>query len=340
MNVTIPSPDTDAMQSARSWQDTLLKPRGALGQLEGLSIRLAGMTGRLDWLPQRHVVALFAADHGIMAHGVSTVPQGITAYMLHKFMAGEAAINVLARQMNARLTVVDAGVNADLDLSSTDAARFVAGKVAHGTADFSVGRAMTDGQAARALQLGADVVAEEIRQGMDVLIPGEMGIGNTTSASAVIAAITGADVETVTGRGTGVDDATFQRKTALIASALRLHAPAQVDTLAKVGGFEIGAMAGAMLYAASQRIPVVLDGLICTAAALIAQQIDPDVTHYLIAGHRGAEPGHALALAHLELAPLLALDLRLGEGTGAMLALPLLEAAMRTLNEMGKLDVG
>jgi nicotinate-nucleotide--dimethylbenzimidazole phosphoribosyltransferase len=296
MNIAIPPPDTVAMQEARDRQATLLKPQGALGQLETLSIRLVGMTGRLDWLPQRRVVTLFAADHGIMAHGISTVPQGITAYMIHKFMAGEAAINVLARQLSARLTVIDAGVNGDFALSSTDAVRFVSRKIAPGTADFSTGHAMTDRQAALALQLGADVAAEEIRQGMDVLIPGEMGIGNTTSASAVIAAITGADVETVTGRGTGVDDATLQRKTALIASALRLHAPAQVDTLAKVGGFEIGAMAGAMLYAASQRIPVVLDGLICTAAALIAQQINPDVTHYLIAGHCGAEPGHASTL--------------------------------------------
>jgi nicotinate-nucleotide--dimethylbenzimidazole phosphoribosyltransferase len=296
MNIAIPPPDTVAMQEARDRQATLLKPQGALGQLETLSIRLVGMTGRLDWLPQRRVVTLFAADHGIMAHGISTVPQGITAYMIHKFMAGEAAINVLARQLSARLTVIDAGVNGDFALSSTDAVRFVSRKIAPGTADFSTGHAMTDRQAALALQLGADVAAEEIRQGMDVLIPGEMGIGNTTSASAVIAAITGADVETVTGRGTGVDDATLQRKTALIASALRLHAPAQVDTLAKVGGFEIGAMAGAMLYAASQRIPVVLDGLICTAAALIAQQINPDVTHYLIAGHCGAEPGHASPL--------------------------------------------
>jgi nicotinate-nucleotide--dimethylbenzimidazole phosphoribosyltransferase len=155
MNVTVPPLDKSAMQLARDRQATRLKPQGALGQLETLSIRLVGMTGRLGWLPQRCVVTLFAADHGIMAHGVSTVPQGITAYMLHKFMAGEAAINVLARQMNARLTVVDAGVNADLSLNSTAAARFVAGKVAHGTADFTRERSMTDAQAAQALQLGA-----------------------------------------------------------------------------------------------------------------------------------------------------------------------------------------
>jgi nicotinate-nucleotide--dimethylbenzimidazole phosphoribosyltransferase len=161
MNIAIPPLDKSGMQLAHNRQAMLLKPQGALGQLETLSIRLVGMTGRLDWLPQRRVVPLFAADHGIMAHGVSTVPQSITAYMLHKFMAGEAAINVLARQMNARLTVIDAGVNADLDLSSTDAVRFVSRKIAPGTADFSTGHAMTDRQAARALQLGADVVAAD-----------------------------------------------------------------------------------------------------------------------------------------------------------------------------------
>ena len=222
MNVTVPPLDKSAMQLARDRQATRLKPQGALGQLEMLSIRLVGMTGRLDWLPERRVVTLFAADHGIMAHEISTVPQGITAFMVQKFMAGDAAINVLARQLNARLTVIDAGVNGDLALSSTDAARFVSRKIAPGTADFSTGHAMTDRQAAQALQLGADVVAEEIRQGMDVLVPGEMGIGNTTSASAVIAAITGADVEQVTGRGTGVDDATYRRKIDLIESALQL----------------------------------------------------------------------------------------------------------------------
>lgn len=340
MNITIPALDTDAMQHARNLQAKLLKPQGALGQLETVSIQLAGMTGQLDWMPQRRVVALFAGDHGVMAHGISTVPQAITAYMIHQFMAGQAAINVLSRQMNARLTVVDAGVNGDLALSNTEAARFVGAKIAHGTADFSTEHAMTNEQAAQALQLGADVVAEEIQQGMDILILGEMGIGNTTPASAIIAAITGVDVALVTGRGTGVDDVTYQRKTDLIDSALKLHDPANVDTLSKIGGFEIGAMAGAMLYAASQRVPIVVDGLICTAAALIAHQINPDVSQYMIAGHRGAEQGHIIALEHLNLSPLLALDLRLGEGTGAVLALPLIEAAMRTLNEMGTLDVG
>lgn len=347
MNLTIPELDTQAMQQAQARQDTLLKPKSALGRLESLSIQLAGMTGRVNWFPVQRVAIVFAGDHGIMAHNLSTVPQSITAYMVEQFLAGNAAVNVLARQMLARLTVVDAGVNGDLKprphpLDSDFAERlrvpkFVLRKVAYGTADFSTGPAMSEAQAAQAIQIGVDVVEDELRHGLHVLILGEMGIGNTTSASAIIAAITGAPTAEVTGRGTGVDDATFQRKISLIEQALVYHAPASHDILVKVGGFEIGALAGAMLYAASRRIPVIIDGLICTAAALIAHTINPAVTDYLIAGHQSAEPGHRIALAHLGLEPLLALDMRLGEGTGALLALPLLEAAMRTLNEMGTL---
>jgi nicotinate-nucleotide--dimethylbenzimidazole phosphoribosyltransferase len=340
MNVIIPELDDQAMQNARERQNTLVKPRGALGRLETLSIQLAGMTGRLDWLPERRAVIVFAADHGVTAHHVSTVPQSVTAYMISQFMSGQAAINVLARQMNARLTVVDAGVNANPLSENTSAARFVAGKIDYGTADFTQVCAMTAEQAVRCLQLGAQVAREEIERGADVLIVGEMGIGNTTSASAIIAAITGMKVDQVTGRGTGVDDATLMRKIDVIKTALQLHHPALESTLAKVGGFEIGAMAGAMLYAASQRVPIVLDGLICTAAALIAHSLNPAVRRFLIAGHVGEEPGHIVALTHLGLEPLLSLGMRLGEGTGAVLALPLLEAAMRTLNEMGTLDVG
>jgi nicotinate-nucleotide--dimethylbenzimidazole phosphoribosyltransferase len=340
MNITIPPLDTDAMARARARQDTLLKPKGALGRLEILSIQLAGMTGRTDWLPVRPAAIVFAADHGVMAHRVSTVPQTITAYMVEQFLSGKAAINVLARQMNARLTVVDAGINADMHLSSTAHARFAAGKVAYGTADFTKSHAMSAAQAEQALQLGARIAAEEITAGADILALGEMGIGNTTSASAIIAAITGQPVAETTGRGTGVDDATFARKISLIEAALRDHAPAHENTLMKLGGFEIGAMAGAMLQAASQRIPVMVDGLICTAAALIARQINPDVIQYLIASHCGAEPGHRIALTRLNLTPLFTLEMRLGEGTGAVLALPILEAAMRTLNEMGTLDIG
>ena len=275
-----------------------------------------------------------AGDHGIAAQGVSAYPQAVTQQMVLNFLAGGAAVNVLARQTGVRVTVVDAGVIGDF----ADHPDLIRGKIAPGTADFSVGPAMTAAQADAAMALGKAAVERELARGLDLLAVGEMGIGNTTSASAIIAAVTGRPVVEVTGRGTGVDDAALRHKVTLIEAALARHAPTTVDTLAKVGGFEIGAMAGAMLAAAAQRVPVVLDGLISTAAALVAAQIAPDVRHYLIAGHRSVEPGHRAALAWLGLEPLLDLDLRLGEGTGALLAMPLIEAAMRTLQEMATFE--
>lgn len=332
--ITIPPLDSAAQAAARARQARLTKPAGALGRLETLSIQLAGMTGRLDWLPRRRAVLICAGDHGIAAQGVSAYPQAVTQQMVLNFLAGGAAVNVLARQMGACVTVVDAGVIGDF----ADHPDLIRGKIAPGTADFSAGPAMTAAQADAALALGKAAVARELAHGLDLLAVGEMGIGNTTSASAIIAAVTGRPVAEVTGRGTGVDDAALRHKVALIEAALARHAPATVDTLAKIGGFEIGAMAGAMLAAAAQRVPVVLDGLISTAAALVAAQIAPDVRHYLIAGHRSVEPGHRAALAWLGLEPLLDLDLRLGEGTGALLAMPLIEAAMRTLQEMATFE--
>lgn len=331
---SIPPLDTTAQAAARARQARLTKPAGALGRLETLSVHLAGMTGRLDWLPNRRAVIICAGDHGIAAQGVSAYPQAVTQQMVLNFLAGGAAVNVLARQTGARVTVVDAGVIGDF----ADHPGLLCGKIAPGTADFSAGPAMTAAQADAALALGAAAFAREWERGLDLLAVGEMGIGNTTSASAVIAAVTGQPGAAVTGRGTGVDDAALKHKIALIEQALARHAPAAVDTLQKLGGFEIGAMAGAMLAAAAQRVPVVLDGLISTAAALIAAQLAPDVRGYLIAGHRSVEPGHRAALAWLGLEPLLDLDLRLGEGTGALLAMPVIEAAMRTLQEMATFE--
>lgn len=331
----IPLLDTEAEQVARVRQDTLVKPKGALGELEHLSIRIAGMTGRLDWLPARCAVVVCAGDHGVAVQGISTVPSAITAYMVRQFLNGTGAISVLARQMNARLTVVDAGVAGDLP----DHPQLVKGKIAQGTADFSQGPAMLPEQAEQAVQLGLEVAQGEIEKGLDMLAVGEMGIGNTTAASAIIAAITGCDPAQVTGRGTGISDAQLEHKIRVVEQALALHAPASLDTLAKVGGCEIGAMAGLMIGAAAMRVPVVIDGLICTSAALIAAQLKPDVKHYLIAGHRSPEPGHQIALDYLGLRPLLDLDMRLGEGTGAVLAIPIIEASMRTLQEMAVLEL-
>jgi len=330
----IPPIDLNAQQSALARQSTLTKPAGALGQLEALSVRLAGMTGRLDWLPVRRAVVVCAGDHGVVAQGISAYPQSVTAQMVANFLRQGAAINVLARQMNARVTVVDAGVAASLEPHPD----LVIGKIAAGTADLSVGPAMSAQQAEQSLALGRQVAEREIARGLDILAVGEMGIGNTTSASAIIAALTGQPAENVTGRGTGLGDAQLVHKIAVVERALRINQPHGQVTLAKVGGFEIGAMAGLMIGAASARIPVILDGLISTSAALIAAQFEPTIADYLIAGHCGVEPGHRIALQALGLRPLLDLELRLGEGTGAVLVLPLIEAAMRTLNEMATFD--
>jgi nicotinate-nucleotide--dimethylbenzimidazole phosphoribosyltransferase len=326
----IPPLDQGAMARARERQAILTKPAGALGVLEALSVQLAGMTGRLDWLPSRRAVIVFAGDHGVVAHKVSAYPQVVTQQMVLNFLGGGAAVNVLARQMNARVVVVDAGVAGDFD----DHPDLVRGKIAPGTADITRGAAMTLQQAEQSIQLGIDVVSHEIERGLDIVAVGEMGIGNTTSASAIIAAITGQPVADVTGRGTGLDDEALQHKVQVIEEALRVNSPASHDTLAKIGGFEIGAMAGTMLGAASKRVPILVDGLISTAAALIAAQVQPNVRDYLIAGHQSVERGHGIALSWLGLRPLLDLDMRLGEGTGAVLAISLIEAAMRTLQEM------
>ena len=331
----IPPVDEAAQVSVKVRQAQLVKPQGALGELETLAARLAGMTGRLDWLPQRKAVIVCAGDHGVVAQGVSNVPQSVTALMVSHFLNGTAAISVLARQMDATLFVVDAGVAADLDHHP----QLVQGKIARGTADISQGPAMTQDQAVNSVALGIRVALQQIEQGLDLLVVGEMGIGNTTAASAIIATITGRDPAEVTGRGTGIDAAALQHKIRIVEQALEVNDPSAENPLAKVGGFEIGAMAGLMIGAASRRVPVVIDGLICTAAALIAATWRPDIKHYLIAGHQSAEPGHQIALEWLGLRPLLNLEMRLGEGTGAVLAIPLIEAAMRTFQEMAILDV-
>jgi nicotinate-nucleotide--dimethylbenzimidazole phosphoribosyltransferase len=328
--MNIPPLDTAAAERARQRQDELTKPRGSLGRLESLSIALCGMTGRLDWFPSRPMVFVCAADHGVAAQGVSAYPQQVTAQMVLNFKRGGAAVNALASQMGAALKVVDVGMAGPLP----DTTDYTAMRIGQGTRDFTQGEAMTHEQSLHTVTLGQALVRLALSEGANILCLGEMGIGNTTSASAIIAAITGCPVRQVTGRGTGIDDARFEHKIAVIEKALALHAPASEHTLRKVGGFEIGVLASIMLHAAEQRLPVVLDGLITAAAALIAQQADPRVCDYLIASHRSVEIGHKVALDYLGLEPLMDLGLRLGEGTGALLALPLIEAAMRTFQNM------
>ncbi|MBV9895513.1 MAG: nicotinate-nucleotide--dimethylbenzimidazole phosphoribosyltransferase [Chloroflexi bacterium] len=325
------------MAAARQRQDLLTKPPGSLGRLERLATQLAGITGEsLPRLPRKAVVVM-AADHGVSREGVSAYPQEVTAQMVRNFASGGAAINVLARNAGARVVVVDVGIATELPSTL----RIIHRKIAFGTANLADGPAMTREQALAAIGVGFEVVAREAKRGLDVVCLGEMGIGNTTSASAVVAIATGLPVADVTGRGTGIDDSTWRRKVAVIERALRINQPDAadpLDVLAKVGGLETAALVGVTLAAASRRIAVVVDGFIATSAVLLAAQLCPRVRGYLIAAHRSVEVGHRAALESLELEPLVALDLRLGEGSGAALVLPMLDAAVALLGEMATFE--
>ncbi len=329
----IPALDTTALAAATARQGQLTKPPGSLGRLETLAIQLAGITGRPRPRLAQPAVIVMAADHGVARRGVSAYPQSVTAQMVANFLAGGAAINVLARQIGARVVVVDIGVAAEL----APHPELLARKIAQGTDDFAEQPAMTRAEAAQAVDTGIAVVAATIDAGADLIGTGEMGIGNTTAASAVVAALTGQPVVAVTGRGTGVDDAGLRRKVAVVEGALTLHRPDPadaLDVLAKVGGFEIGGLVGVMLGAAARRVPVVLDGFIAGAAALLACGLAPALAPHLIAAHRSVEIGHSAALTHLGLNPLLDLDLRLGEGSGAALGMGLCRTACALLDEM------
>jgi nicotinate-nucleotide--dimethylbenzimidazole phosphoribosyltransferase len=325
------------MAEARARQDRLTKPRGSLGRLELLSVQLAGIFA--DPLPeiQHKVIVTMAGDHGVVAEGVSAYPQQVTPQMVVNFLQGGAAINVLSRHVGARVVVVDMGVAAQME-SHLD---LVIKKVALGTANIAVGPAMSQEQALQSVLGGAQVVEDELARGLDILAVGEMGIGNTTPAAAIAIALTGHPVHEIVGRGTGVDDAGLARKRNAVQRALSANRPDPanaLDLLSKVGGFEIGGMAGAMLAAAAHRRPVMVDGFISTAAAMIAVGIAPQARDYLIASHCSQERGHRAMLDWLELQPLLDLDLRLGEGTGAALGLWLAEASCKLLCEMATFD--
>lgn len=331
-------PDADAIAHAGERQGQLTKPPGALGRLEGLAERIAGITGDARPRLERRLVVVAAADHGVTAQGVSAFPAEVTAQMVGNFLRGGAAINVLAAHAGARVRVVDAGVTAETPQDD----RLLRLRLMPGTDDFTLGRAMPVAVAAQAVAEGirlfaAERAAERAGDGCDIVACGEMGIGNTTSAAAIIAAVTGRPVRTVTGRGTGVDDERYEAKIEAIERALALHRIAPTDGLALlscIGGLEIGVLAGVYLGAAQARVPVVIDGVISAAAALVAAAIAPRATFAMLASHLSVEPGHAAALEHLELEPLLDLGLRLGEGTGAALGITLCVAACRLLDEM------
>ncbi|MDP2948872.1 MAG: nicotinate-nucleotide--dimethylbenzimidazole phosphoribosyltransferase [Chloroflexota bacterium] len=329
----VQAPDESAMAAARARQDTLTKPQGSLGRLEELSIQLAGVMANPFPQVRHKVIVTMAGDHGVVAEGVSAYPQAVTAQMVYNFLRGGAGINVLGRHVGARVVVVDMGVAAALGLHPG----LVNRKVACGTGNIARGPAMTREQAIEAVTAGAEVVEAELARGLDILGLGDMGIGNTTPSAAIAAALTGCPPAEVVGRGTGVDDAGLSRKVVAVQRALAVNHPDRgdaLDVLARVGGFEIGGLAGAALAAAAHRRPVVLDGYITAAAAMLAVALAPGVRPFLIASHRSQEAGHRIMLEWLGLKPLLDLDLRLGEGTGAALGIFLAEAACKVLQEM------
>ncbi len=326
-----------AQARARARQDRLTKPRGSLGRLEELSIQLAGITGHDQPVIVDKAIITMAGDHGVARDGVSAYPQEVTAQMVLNFLHGGAAINVMARHVGARVVVVDMGVAADLEPDPG----LVRRKVAHGTASITRGPAMTQAQALEALLAGAEIAAAEVEKGLDILGTGDMGIGNTTPSAAIAVALTGRPAAEVVGRGTGVDDAALARKITAVDQAIAINQPNPDDALevlAKVGGFEIAGLAGAILGAAAAGKPVVIDGFISGAAAMIAVGRAPEARPNHIATHRAPERGQAVMLEWLGLKPLLDLDLRLGEGTGAALGIFLAEAACRILSEMATFD--
>ena len=330
--------DRDAVAEARERQQRLTKPSGSLGILEDLSVQLAGLAGACPPpLPEPAVVGVFAGDHGVHAQGVTPWPQEVTAQMVANFLAGGAVVNTFAAQVGAEVRVVDVGVLAELP----QAPGLIRRKVRHGTADMTAGKAMSRLEAEQAVAAGIATANDLAEAGFLCLVTGDMGIANTTAAAAMIAAFTGTAHADVTGRGTGIDDSTFARKVDAIGGALALHRPDPADpvgVLAAVGGLEHAALAGFVLGAAARRIPVVIDGVIACSGALAAAALAPDSKGAMVAGHLSTEPGARAALGALGLRPLLTLDMRLGEGSGAVLAVPLVQAAARLLRDVATFD--
>lgn len=329
----IRAPEPGPAEEARQRLDRLTKPAGSLGRLEELAWRLALMAGCCPPAVRRPVIFTLAGDHGVVAEGVSAYPQVVTAQMVENFLAGGAAVNVLARHAGARVVVADLGVAHPL----VGRPGLVDLRVGPGTANLARGAAMTRAQAVRAIAAGASLVEAERGRGLDMIGAGEMGIGNSTAAAALTAAFTGADPVDVAGPGTGLDEAGRRRKAEVVARALAVNRPDPedpLDVLAKLGGFEIAGLVGVILAGAARQLPVMLDGFITGAAALVAVRLAPAARHFVLASHRSAEPGHAAVLADLGLDPYLDLSMRLGEGTGAALGIGLARAAADLLRDM------
>jgi nicotinate-nucleotide--dimethylbenzimidazole phosphoribosyltransferase len=321
------------MAAAAERQNNLTKPLGSLGRLEELSIQVAGVQGRARPRLENKAIVTMAADHGICAEGVSAYPAEVTPQMVFNFLHGGAAINALSRHAGARMVVVDVGVASAMP----DHPDLVSRKVAFGTQNMAYGPAMSVEEAVQAIEVGIEVVEREVAKGLDIVGTGDMGIGNTTASSAIVCAFTGEQVAMVTGRGTGLNDEQLRNKVAVIERVLAVNRPDPangLDVLAKVGGLEIAGLAGVILGAAANRVVVVIDGFISGAAALVAHALCPQARDYMVAAHLSVEIGHQAVMRRLGLVPLLDLNMRLGEGTGAALGISLVEAAVRALNEM------
>lgn len=325
--------DRSAMTAAEEYQARLAKPPGSLGRLEEISIQLAGITGRVHNTLNKKQLLVFAADNGVVAEGVSSAPQSVTKQQTINLMRGKTGAAVLAKHFGCGLTVCDVGVNADI-YESTVLNR----KIAYGTQNICTGPAMTREQTLQAILTGAEIARTV---DADVIGVGEMGIGNTTTSSAVLAVLLGADVEAVTGRGGGITEESFRKKKAVIRTAIEVNRPDRDDVvgvLSKVGGFDLAAMCGAFLGAAAARRPAVIDGLISAAAALCAVRLCPNVRGYLVPSHASFEIGYRLAMEAMDLRPLFDLGMRLGEGSGCPLAFQVLDAACAVINDMATFD--
>ncbi|MFC0211488.1 nicotinate-nucleotide--dimethylbenzimidazole phosphoribosyltransferase [Paenibacillus chartarius] len=332
----IGAPDAEAMAAAERRLDQLTKPPGSLGRLERLAVQIAGITGEVAPSLDNKAIVVMAGDHGVCEEGVSAFPAAVTPQMVLNFLAGGAAVNVMARQAGAEVVCVDIGVNAELEHP-----RLVSRKVRRGTANLAKGPAMTLEEAEQAVLIGAELAAELAARGVRLIGTGEMGIGNTTPSAALLAVLGGVSPAEAVGRGTGVDDAGMARKVSAIGRGIAVNEPDPNDpfgTLAKLGGLEIAGLVGVILGAAAQRCPVVLDGFISTAAALVAVKLAPACKPYLIASHLSEERGHARLLRELGLEPALQLGMRLGEGTGAALLFPIIDASGRVLREMATFE--
>lgn len=333
MKYAISELDIKLMEKTQDRLDNLTKPQGSLGKLESIAKLIVGITGKEDPSMSNKVIFTCAGDHGVTSEGISAFPKEVTTQMVSNFLNGGAGISVLAKHVGARVVVVDMGVAADFARHPG----LVIKKIGYGTANMASGPAMTREEALASIEGGTEAFEAEFAKGVDIVGTGDMGIGNTTSSSAITAVFTNRPPADVTGRGTGIDDEMLKHKISVIEKALSVNRPDPSDpigVLSKVGGFEIGGIAGIILAAASKRVPVVIDGFISGAAALVAYHIEPKVKNFLIASHASVEKGHRVMFQHIGLEPVLDLGLRLGEGTGAALAMNVVEASVKILTQM------